>query len=91
MASSTSVSDALFDEDKISSSVSAVDSLRFFQEHGIFYQANAEIGKLVAELDSQGLAWRLDILSRYLPILFEDPVCLFQRTLHVASFVPNVS
>ncbi|KND86179.1 hypothetical protein TOPH_09193 [Tolypocladium ophioglossoides CBS 100239] len=73
MALPTSSPDVLFEEDKVSFSVSAVDSRKFLQEHGIFYQANAEIGKLVAKLDSQGLAWKSDVLSRYMPILLEDP------------------
>jgi hypothetical protein len=70
MASS---SETLFEENKISPAVLAADSLRFFQDHGVFYQANAAIGKLVEELDSQGLAWKSNILSRYLPILIKDP------------------
>jgi len=67
-----STSEKLFERDKVSSSVTTAESLRFFQKHGIFYQANAAIGKLVAELDSQGLAWRPEVLSMYLPILVED-------------------
>jgi hypothetical protein len=62
-----------FKNDKISPEISAADSLRFFQEHGVFYQANSTVGKLVEELDSQDLAWRPEILNRYLPILMQDP------------------
>ncbi|KAH8746604.1 hypothetical protein F5883DRAFT_437932 [Diaporthe sp. PMI_573] len=50
------IPDLLFEEDKISSKVPTADSLRFFQEHGIFYQANTTIGKLVKEFNSQGPA-----------------------------------
>ncbi|KAI0187151.1 hypothetical protein F4808DRAFT_466440 [Astrocystis sublimbata] len=63
----------LFEEDRISSSVPAAESLRFFQEHGIFYQANAAVGKLVAEFDSQGLAWKPEVLRMYMPIIVKDP------------------
>ena len=71
----SSTASMLLEQDQISSSVSAAESLQFFKEYGIFYQANATIGKLVEELDSQGLAWKSDVLSRYLPIILEDMVC----------------
>jgi hypothetical protein len=84
MASS---SETLFEENKISPAVLAADSLRFFQDHGVFYQANAAIGKLVEELDSQGLAWKSNILSRYLPILIKDPVCQLSWVVRMAAYV----
>lgn len=87
MALPTSSPDALFEEDKVSSSVSAVDSLKFLQEHGIFYQANTEIGKLVAELDSQGLAWKSNVLSRYIPILLKDAVCQINRAFYIVAYL----
>ena len=46
MASNRSEAD-LFELDQVSLSVSADDSLRFLEDHGFFYQGNAEIGKLV--------------------------------------------
>ncbi|KAH8751126.1 hypothetical protein F5883DRAFT_212196 [Diaporthe sp. PMI_573] len=69
----SSANDKLFEKDKVSSTVSAVDALSFFQNHGVFYHANAEIGELVDKLDKEGLAWKKETLSRYLPILNEDP------------------
>lgn len=73
MESSTSDSDPLF-EDQVSSSVSAVDAPNFLKEYGVFYQANAEVGRLVAQLDDEGISWEPSALRRFLPILQKDPV-----------------
>ncbi|KAK4149898.1 hypothetical protein C8A00DRAFT_18482 [Chaetomidium leptoderma] len=72
MASSTPTADPLFEQNQVSSSVSAEDAAAFFQEHGFFYQADTEIGKVVAELDSQGLAWNPEGLKYFMPILLRD-------------------
>lgn len=64
----------LFEEDQVSSSISAVDSPAFLREHGVFYQANGDIGKLVAQLDNEGTSWEPNGLKKFLPTLQADPV-----------------
>jgi len=68
----TSDNTLLFEEDQVSSSVSAVNAPSFLKEHGVFYQANPEIGRLVAQLDKEG-AWEPSNFSRFVPILQNDP------------------
>lgn len=79
MASLTPTADSLFEADQASSSVSADHAATFFQEHGFFYQADTEIGNLVAELDSQGLAWDPKGLKYFMPILLRDLVSMPSR------------
>ncbi|RYO77697.1 hypothetical protein DL764_010188 [Monosporascus ibericus] len=77
MDSSASDADLLFEEDQVSSSVSAVDAPNFLKEYGVFYQANAEIGKIVTQLGDEGVSWDPSGLRRFLPILQSDPVALY--------------
>lgn len=74
MTSEISAADPLFGENQVSSSVSADDSLKFFEEHGFFYQADSEIGRLVTTLDSKGLADGPDGLKSFNQALLQDPV-----------------
>lgn len=86
MASSTPTADHLFEDNQVSSSVSADDAATFFQEHGFFYQADTEIGKVVAELDSQGLAWNPEALKYFMPILLRDAVSVTSRALCIVVY-----
>jgi len=72
MDTSSTDSILLFEEDQVSPSISAADSPAFLREHGVFYQANGEIGKLVAQLDNEGASWEPSGLKRFLPILQSD-------------------
>ncbi|RSL47912.1 hypothetical protein CEP54_013177 [Fusarium duplospermum] len=72
MDSSIFDSMALFEECQVSPSVSAVDAPHFLKEHGVFYQASTEIGKVVAQLDHEGVSWEPSSFRRVLPILVND-------------------
>ncbi|RBA11044.1 hypothetical protein FPRO05_14274 [Fusarium proliferatum] len=72
MDSTPSDAAILYGKRQISSSVSAVDAPAFFKEHGVFYQENAEIGRVVAELDKEGVSWEPSEVKRFLPILEND-------------------
>jgi hypothetical protein len=86
MASSTPTADPLFEDNQVSSSVSADNAATFFQEHGLFYQADTEIGKVVAELDSQGLAWDPKGLKSFMPILLRDSVSMRSHVLCIVIY-----
>lgn len=45
----------LFEEDQISPTVTEDKVLQFFQEHGIFYESDKEIGILATTLGEKGL------------------------------------
>ena len=47
---SASLTETPFEKSRISSIVTADDALTFFQEHGVFYKADAEIGGQAREL-----------------------------------------
>lgn len=73
MASSSS--SALFQPSQISSSVSADDALQFLEDQGVFYQEDAEIGKLVDDLFTAGRQRSEDVRLHYFrPRLEQDPV-----------------
>ena len=74
MASNQPTIEPFFEESKISSSVSADESAQFLEEHGFFYQADAEIGRLVQELDDKGFANGPEDLKSFWPALDKDPV-----------------
>ncbi|KAK0628875.1 hypothetical protein B0T17DRAFT_614728 [Bombardia bombarda] len=46
MASSDSPGTLVFEENQISAAITEDKVLQFFQEHGIFYESDAEIGRL---------------------------------------------
>jgi hypothetical protein len=73
MDSSASDADLLLEEAQVSSSVSAVDAPNFLKKYGVFYQANPEIGRIVAQLGNEGVSWEPSGLRRFLPILQNDP------------------
>lgn len=56
MDSSTSDTDLLFEGDQVSSSVSLVDASSLLKKYRVFYQSNAEIGRLVAQLSAEGVS-----------------------------------
>jgi len=68
MVSSVSSTDSVFEEDKISTSVSVDESPAFFREHGIFYQAAAAIGTLISEGGNPDVN-----LERFKGVLHDDP------------------
>jgi hypothetical protein len=72
MASSISTPHDPFQEGQVASTVTAEESLSFFQAHGAFYKEDPEIGRLVADLDRKGLGWSRKEFSHYLPRLLED-------------------
>jgi hypothetical protein len=74
MASSSSSDDSLFEKTHISSTVSADDATSFFLEHGIFYRADADIGKLVAKLGSKAL--HQNGIYDFMPALSKYPVSM---------------
>lgn len=86
MASSTPTADSPFEYNQVSSSVSADNAAAFFQEHGLFYQVDTEIGKVVAELDSQGLAWKPEGLKHFMPILLRDSVSITSRAFYIVTY-----
>lgn len=65
---------SLFQAHQVDSSVSASQSTSFFREYGVFYQANSEAGRLVAQLGIEGASWKPSNLKKLLPILEDDPV-----------------
>ena len=87
MSSSASDAVILFEEDHVSSSVSAADAPDFLKEHGVLYQANAEIGRVVAQLDNEGASWEPSGFKRFLPILENDPVSMTQHNICVAIYI----
>lgn len=74
MASEVDVEHPLFEEYRVSASVSANESIKFLEDHGCFYQADSEIGRLVTSLDRTGLADGPDGLKSFRPTLLQDPV-----------------
>jgi len=72
MTSSAVVSGSPFEEARISPAVSVEHSSAFFQEHGIFYHGDDEIGRLVEELDSKSRG--RDDMDLFKPIFSKDPV-----------------
>lgn len=54
MASETPAN-SLFAEAQVAAKVTTEDSPKFFDEHGFFYQADEDIGRLVEAVDDKGL------------------------------------
>jgi len=73
MADSNSAATVL-ETNTVSLSISADESPKFSEDHGFFYQADAEIGKLVDKLYIEGRARSDDSLSHFRPRLLEVPV-----------------
>jgi hypothetical protein len=71
----TASSGSIFETSHIASSITAEDALEFFDVHGLFYQENAEIGKLVDGLYKTNRV-RSDetSLEYFQPTLRKDPV-----------------
>lgn len=70
----TASSGSIFETSHIASSITAEDALEFFDVHGLFYQENAEIGKLVDGLYKTNRV-RSDetSLEYFKPTLCKDP------------------
>jgi hypothetical protein len=62
-----------FEESQISSTVTADDAVTFFKEHGIFYKADAEIGRRARELGSNNALLK--------EMLMRDSVSMVERVL----------
>lgn len=71
MASATDAD--IFGETGISPGVS-VNSAGFFAQHGIFYVTDPEIGRLVEEIDNEGLSKNPEALARCKVQLLRNPV-----------------
>lgn len=65
---------SLFEETQVSPIVSAGDAPDFFEKYGVFYQANAEIGKVAVALGSKALSG--DDINPFKPILMKDLVSI---------------
>lgn len=74
MASSDSPDTLVFEESEISSAITEDEVLQFFQKHGIFYESDAEIGRLAGTL-GKGLGYRPDI-ARFKEVYMGKPVSL---------------
>lgn len=72
-------SHSLFEETRISSAVTADSALKFYEEHGIFYQANPEIGRLRREI--RGRTQREKLFDAIKPIVLKDPVSITSGVL----------
>ncbi|KAJ5117685.1 hypothetical protein N7448_011317 [Penicillium atrosanguineum] len=55
MTSSDLLPTSLLEETHISPTVTVEDAQRFFEQHGIFYAPDAEVGRLVATLGSEAV------------------------------------
>ncbi|KAH7112406.1 hypothetical protein EDB81DRAFT_670861 [Dactylonectria macrodidyma] len=64
--------DRLFGVRGVSLAVTAADSLKFFKEHGLFYQEDAAIGGIVDALDQQGLTNRTDSFQFFTGCILGD-------------------
>ncbi|CRK44628.1 hypothetical protein BN1723_006221 [Verticillium longisporum] len=59
----------IFEETQVSAAVTPEDAIAVFRENGIFYQANADIGRLAAQLRKDPDAG----LDAFTPVLAKDP------------------
>jgi hypothetical protein len=73
MASSDSPDTSVFEETQISPAITEDEVLQFFQDHGIFYESDAEIGRLAVTLGDEGLGRRPDI-ARFKEVYMRKPV-----------------
>ena len=84
MTSSDVFPPSLLEETHISPIVTAEDAQRFFEQHGIFYAPDAEVGRLVATLGTEAVHKKLR-MGRF-PI--KDPV---YSTIHLVLYCTDIS
>ncbi|KJZ70628.1 hypothetical protein HIM_09983 [Hirsutella minnesotensis 3608] len=61
---------SLFERAQISSVISADDAPGFFEKYGVFYQANAEIGRVAITLGNKAVS--RDDINLFKPIFMQD-------------------
>lgn len=68
---------SIFDEAEVSSTISANDAPSFFEKYGVFYQADAEVGRSASLLAGRALS--NDGLNDLKPLLQKDDVSNFVK------------
>ncbi|KAH6653436.1 hypothetical protein BKA67DRAFT_537116 [Truncatella angustata] len=73
MASQGSPDDSLFEKSRVSLKVTKEGAEQFFQQHGVFYESNTEIGKLAATIAPSVALNNSRGLDRFKEIYMREP------------------
>ena len=74
MALHESTHNFLYEESQVSSQITENGAEKFFQEHGVFYESNSEIGRLAATINPRTALHRSSGLDEFKKIYMEYPV-----------------